>query len=174
MSAAEIIDQVLDAGGQIAADGADLVLTAQRPLPPALLDQIKAHKPELLAALAHPDPLPPLSPAAKARPPEGTPPARLRGRYRGLPRSAETSGEGEAECSTGPCGTTYAGEEPQESEEMSATELAVFVHDTYERLAPEFGYETRPDTRAFDTGSPNGRLMIAVCEEVIWEFGGEM
>jgi hypothetical protein len=67
MSAAEIIGQVLDAGGQIAADGADLVLTAQRPLPPALLDQIKAHKPELLAALAHPDPLPPLSPAAKAR-----------------------------------------------------------------------------------------------------------
>jgi hypothetical protein len=67
MSAAQIIGQVVDAGGQIAADGADLVLTAQRPLPPALLDQIKAHKPELLAALARPDSLPPLPPAAEAR-----------------------------------------------------------------------------------------------------------
>jgi hypothetical protein len=57
---------------------------------------------------------------------------------------------------------------------MSATDLAVFFHDTYERLAREFGYETRPDTRAFDTSSPNGRLMIAVCEEVIREFGGQM
>lgn len=35
-------------------------------------------------------------------------------------------------------------------------------HDTYERLAPSFGYETRPDTKAFDPESPNGQLMIAV------------
>jgi hypothetical protein len=49
---------------------------------------------------------------------------------------------------------------------VSATYLAVFFHDTYERLAPEFGYVTRPDTRAFDTSSPNGKLMIAVCEEL--------
>lgn len=44
--------------------------------------------------------------------------------------------------------------------------LAVRFHDTYERLAPSFGYETRPDTKAFDPESPNGRLMIAVCSEL--------
>jgi hypothetical protein len=55
MIAAEIIGQVLDAGGQIAVDGADLVLTAPRPLPADLLDTLKAHKPDILAALAHPD-----------------------------------------------------------------------------------------------------------------------
>jgi hypothetical protein len=67
MSAAEIIGQVLDAGGQIAVDGADLVLTAPRPLPADLLDNLKAHKPAILEALARPDPLPPLPPAAEAR-----------------------------------------------------------------------------------------------------------
>lgn len=35
-------------------------------------------------------------------------------------------------------------------------------HDAYERLAPQFGYETRPETREFDPDSPNGRLMMAV------------
>lgn len=44
---------------------------------------------------------------------------------------------------------------------------AMLFHDTYERLAPSFGYETRPDTKAFDPESPNGRLMIAVCGEVL-------
>ena len=67
MSSAEIIGQVLAAGGQIAADGPDLVLTAPRPLPPALLAQIKANKPDIVKALAHPDPLPPLAPAAEGR-----------------------------------------------------------------------------------------------------------
>ena len=45
-------------------------------------------------------------------------------------------------------------------------ELARRFHDTYERLAPSFGYETRADTKAFDPESPNGRLMTAVCNEV--------
>ena len=40
-------------------------------------------------------------------------------------------------------------------------------HEIYERLAPSFGYETRTDTREFDPSSKNGRLMIAVCAEVI-------
>lgn len=35
-------------------------------------------------------------------------------------------------------------------------------HEAYERLAPQFGYETRPETREFDPESPNGRLMMAV------------
>ena len=60
MIASDFIAQVRDAGGQITADGADLVLSALRPLPPDLLDQLKAHKPAILAALAHSDPLPPL------------------------------------------------------------------------------------------------------------------
>ena len=50
--------------------------------------------------------------------------------------------------------------------ELTAAVLARRFHETYERLAPSFGYETRPDTKAFDPTSPNGRLMIAVCGEV--------
>ena len=49
---------------------------------------------------------------------------------------------------------------------MTAEELARWLHDTYERLAPEFGYETRAETRQFDPTTPNGRLMIAVCGEL--------
>lgn len=45
-------------------------------------------------------------------------------------------------------------------------QLALIFHETYERLAPQFGYETRADTKAFDPESPNGRLMIAVCTEL--------
>ncbi len=55
MIAAEIIGQVVAAGGQIAADGTDLVLTADHPLPAGLLDRLKAHKPEILAALERHD-----------------------------------------------------------------------------------------------------------------------
>jgi hypothetical protein len=50
---------------------------------------------------------------------------------------------------------------------VTAEELAQEFHETYERLAPQFGYETREETREFDPCSPNGRLMIAVCGEVI-------
>lgn len=50
---------------------------------------------------------------------------------------------------------------------MTALDLAILFHETYERLAPEFGYETRIETRAFDPSTPNGRLMVAVCGEII-------
>jgi hypothetical protein len=40
-------------------------------------------------------------------------------------------------------------------------------HEAYERLAPSFGYATREDTRAFDPESANGKLMIAVCSEML-------
>lgn len=50
---------------------------------------------------------------------------------------------------------------------MTALELARFFHDTYERLAPDFGYETRQDTREFSPSSKNGQLMVAVCAEVL-------
>jgi Lar family restriction alleviation protein len=44
--------------------------------------------------------------------------------------------------------------------------MAMLFHRIYERLAPEFGYETRVETRTFDPDSPNGKLMIAVCREI--------
>jgi hypothetical protein len=57
----------------------------------------------------------------------------------------------------------------KETLEKSA-ELALLFHNTYERLAPSFGYETRQDTKEFDFKSNNGRLMVAVCSEVIkWQ-----
>ncbi|MGH8573668.1 MAG: hypothetical protein ACREX8_14010, partial [Gammaproteobacteria bacterium] len=55
MTAAEIIGKVVEAGGKVASDGADLVLTAGRPLPADLLDRLKAHKADILAALAMTD-----------------------------------------------------------------------------------------------------------------------
>jgi hypothetical protein len=51
--------------------------------------------------------------------------------------------------------------------EWKAQALAEFFHSTYERLAPQFGYETRTETRRFDPESANGKLMIAVCAEVL-------
>lgn len=57
---------------------------------------------------------------------------------------------------------------------MTPEQLAIFFHETYERLAPSYGYETRKDTRAFDSESANGRLMIAVCGEVLPLFSDEI
>ena len=48
-----------------------------------------------------------------------------------------------------------------------AEKVARKFHDAYERLAPEFGYVTRAETRMFDPESLNGKLMIAVCSEII-------
>jgi hypothetical protein len=50
---------------------------------------------------------------------------------------------------------------------MTPLELATLFHETYERLAPKFGYTTRPETRKFDETTPNGRLMVAVCGEIL-------
>lgn len=50
---------------------------------------------------------------------------------------------------------------------MTAEQIAAEFHETYERLAPQFGYETREETRQFDPDSPNGKLMIAVCRAII-------
>lgn len=49
----------------------------------------------------------------------------------------------------------------------NAEKLARVFHETYEKLAPKFGYETRKDTREFDIESKNGKLMLAVCSEII-------
>ena len=48
----------------------------------------------------------------------------------------------------------------------SPLEMARRFHETYERLAPRYGHTTRVDTREFLPHSDNGRLMIAVCEEL--------
>jgi len=53
-------------------------------------------------------------------------------------------------------------------------ELARRFHDHYERLAPIFGYETREATRIFDPESRNGRLMIAVADEIIVDLEAEL
>lgn len=57
------------------------------------------------------------------------------------------------------------------TEEALALALAIRFHETYERLAPSFGYETRKETRAFDPTTPNGRLMVAVCAELLRPTG---
>ena len=49
------------------------------------------------------------------------------------------------------------------TDKSDALTLAIRFHETYERLAPSFGYETRADTKTFDPESKNGRLMVAVC-----------
>lgn len=52
-------------------------------------------------------------------------------------------------------------------EEFSPMALARFMHSEYERLAPNFGYETRKDTKDFDPTTPNGKLVTAVMAELI-------
>jgi hypothetical protein len=53
-----------------------------------------------------------------------------------------------------------------------AETLARRFHETYERLAPDFGYETRPESaKPWDQVPENNRaLMIAVCESILTEL----
>ena len=53
---------------------------------------------------------------------------------------------------------------------MKAKKLAEEFHEAYERLAPEYGYSTRTDTRDFNPATPNGQLMIAVCSEILTKY----
>lgn len=52
---------------------------------------------------------------------------------------------------------------------MNAEELAQFFHETYERLAPSFGYKTREASAKpwAEVPEQNKRLMVAVCDEVL-------
>lgn len=50
---------------------------------------------------------------------------------------------------------------------ISPKVLAELFHDIYETFAPIHGYETREDTREFDSNSKNGKLMIATCKHLI-------
>jgi hypothetical protein len=56
---------------------------------------------------------------------------------------------------------------------MTAEELARLFHETYERLAPEYDYETRPESATPWEQVPeaNRRLMIATCAEVLRKLG---
>ena len=45
-------------------------------------------------------------------------------------------------------------------------ELAILFYDTYKRLAPGKGDHTRKEMH-FDPESPNGKLMVAVCSEIL-------
>ena len=53
-----------------------------------------------------------------------------------------------------------------ETQDELALRIARKFHNLYESLAPQFGYETRADTKAFDPDSKNGKLMVAVCGEM--------
>jgi hypothetical protein len=68
-----------------------------------------------------------------------------------------------------PCYCTATIDHQIGKEASDGEALARRFHETYERLAPSFGYETRTETRQFDPTTPNGRLMIAVCSELALE-----
>ena len=46
-------------------------------------------------------------------------------------------------------------------------EITQKFHDTYEKLASEYTYETREDTKVFDINSNNGKLMYATVNEIV-------
>ena len=56
------------------------------------------------------------------------------------------------------------------AEGWDAVSVAMRFHYHYEKMAPVFGYETRAETKVFDPTSKNGRLMIAVCEQMLLEI----
>jgi hypothetical protein len=51
---------------------------------------------------------------------------------------------------------------------------AAMFHGLYEKYAPEYGYETREDTKEFDPETPNGKLMIRVVNELLAHTRGEV
>lgn len=52
---------------------------------------------------------------------------------------------------------------------MSPEQLAKQFHETYERLAPEYGYKTREASAVpwNEVPEQNKKLMIAVCREIM-------
>lgn len=64
----------------------------------------------------------------------------------------------------------FLADRPHPAPESEAENLARLFHETYERLAPSFGYETRKDSAVpwVDVPEKNKRLMIAVAGEV-WQ-----
>jgi hypothetical protein len=66
MNAAEVLAMARAAGLCLAVDGAELVLEASGPPPPAVLDLVQAHKAEIIAAISAANARLPPSPAAVA------------------------------------------------------------------------------------------------------------
>ena len=56
-----------------------------------------------------------------------------------------------------------------EQDQARAEQLAKLFHETYEALAPKFGYETREASRKpwEDVPEQNRKLMIAVCSRLL-------
>jgi uncharacterized Zn finger protein (UPF0148 family) len=56
---------------------------------------------------------------------------------------------------------------------MTAEQLARKFHETYERLAPEHGYETRKESARpwSEVPAKNKALMVAVCAEILEDLG---
>ena len=69
-------------------------------------------------------------------------------------------------CSLGKLNCSDCMQHIQEQDPV-AVNLAYKFHRYYEELAPEFGYETKEDTKEFDAQSKNGKLMVAVCERIL-------
>jgi len=71
-------------------------------------------------------------------------------------------------CGCDPC-------EDCETKRKVSEELAKRFHETYERLAPDFGYETRKASAKpwEDVPENNKQLMIAVCKELLPESEAE-
>ncbi len=63
---------------------------------------------------------------------------------------------------------------PKPTGEWTPLSLAQHFHNIYERCAPEFGYDTRTETRQFNPESSNGKLMIAVCSEILRDFNAAL
>lgn len=63
----------------------------------------------------------------------------------------------------------------RDDRQMTSERLAHLFHETYERLAPGYGYATRSETAIpwldIPGDNPNKRLMIAVAGEVLKELG---
>ena len=57
---------------------------------------------------------------------------------------------------------------------MTASDLARRFHETYERLAPEYGYETRRESAVpwDEVPEPNRALMTAVCAGLLADANG--
>ena len=55
--------------------------------------------------------------------------------------------------------------------ESPAESMARKFHDLYEEMAPDYGYETRPESRKpwDEVPEKNRRLMIAVCGRILTE-----
>lgn len=71
----------------------------------------------------------------------------------------------EEECGCDPCGEC-------EIKLKASEELARKFHETYERLAPDFGYKTRKASAKpwGDVPKDNKQLMIAVCKEILQPY----